>query len=613
MIKKFEKICSIIFVVIALACFDTAAMEMSGKKISAYLAKCRALEKSHPKGCWDSAVAKSLIDLYDQLSNNNARAIANHKFKYLFWIDIDKAKQRIKDENLKEATLKNFSELCAQIAKKGNIKQLLASGNIAMLEDLLRSCRNLGSGAERIFQDTFGASVYEARRLMAQSGEESEEEPEEPKRPAQPQREEVEEPEAENDYIIFEYQKPVGGEPNLVITPNNNLQQAPSDQAETKKANTSSINKSKQTSKTNQLYRQPVKEQSACGMTAGPRTQENEYCWTNISRRLPPNCQVKQKKKRGMRHMWIGCLDNVKSAAIALESVRHVWVLVHGTWGHQTPSFFDENHDNFQEIQATIREQAHERENALLLSFRWTGENSVEAREKGARRLKQCLARMQLLKWATLLTIVAHSHGCNLSSNFSQLLDKDTELIRTLLYFACPRRPEAKFQPESYDNLVYFWGVDDLIASLGSIDWSNITSNLKSSWVFHVSNQAIDVAAAGLAALGLTNTSKGVKALGTVQLGNALYIIYAVATKRAITPDFNVPQGVNAQGTSIMIGTKVQINGRDILKPVNIHSYIVNALCNLRAIFRTFGLNNTPQNGRWNLEMNSDGSQFDLH
>lgn len=442
-------------------------------------------------------------------------------------------------------------------------------------------------------------------------------------------------------YVVFVYEGETDEEPALEFTPDRSFQEqelgAPEKDTVQEPDETSVFNRANSQEALQELNKiagsnqtnfdkdtlpsgQPNRGQSnipaGAGMTSGKKIPEHNYNWHDISDEIPVTCLATPAMQLGIRKMWLGCRDSIEPHAVEPSTVPFVWILVHGTWGHRTPSFFDETNKNFKEIRACIKQRVRGK-NALLLSYRWSGENTVRARKKGARQLMECLAHMELLRQDIPLAIVAHSHGCNLSSRFSRLLEKKgSASIATLLYFACPRRPEQRFQPQGFDNLVYFWGPGDLIASLGSISWDKVTANLKSSWIFRVSDQAIYITAGGLDALGYKEAGSVVKVLGKLQIGKAMYCVYQVITQRAVSPDFSEDDALET-GNNIRIGTKVDVKSKfDILKPVNIHSDIVNSLGHLRVIFKKFHLfydsADRPESGKWSITMNKDASGFTI-
>lgn len=94
-------------------------------------------------------------------------------------------------------------------------------------------------------------------------------------------------------------------------------------------------------------------------------------------------------------------------------SHKNVWIVIHGTfaknasWYQKGGSFFETLK---QQLPATIQ----------LQSFTWSGKNSDKAREKAAESLVKEITKNNHPE--DVITIVGHSHGCNVALRAAQLL-----------------------------------------------------------------------------------------------------------------------------------------------------------------------------------------------
>lgn len=165
-----------------------------------------------------------------------------------------------------------------------------------------------------------------------------------------------------------------------------------------------------------------------------------------------------------------------------------IWIVIHGTWGSETPDFFKEElakddkepyvHQNFRHIKYNASSYSTMKEKCLnLLSFLWTGENNHEARLDGA------VSLYNFLQWLELgqglkpeINIISHSHGCNVANILSNLVSPERP-IHMLIHFGCPVRQlndcstviknKIKLYNAKNAEIVLLFKSDDWVASLG--------------------------------------------------------------------------------------------------------------------------------------------------
>ncbi len=154
-----------------------------------------------------------------------------------------------------------------------------------------------------------------------------------------------------------------------------------------------------------------------------------------------------------------------------------IWILVHGTWGTETPSFFDDNNpynQNYRHIKRTATWYATKKKMPLdFYSFKWSGDCNDQARKEAAEVLALFLKEKETLD--PLVVVLAHSHGCNVANILSQIVD-ETHPLHWLIYFACPIREEKWYAPTNYRQLLYFYSLSDRVAPLARMMGAEIKS-----------------------------------------------------------------------------------------------------------------------------------------
>lgn len=151
-------------------------------------------------------------------------------------------------------------------------------------------------------------------------------------------------------------------------------------------------------------------------------------------------------------------------------------ILTHGTWGKATPSFYHpktEENQNYRHLKRFVSWYAYANKKAVdLISFRWSGRLSDEARIASAQELNKYIKENYFSGRPLLL--VAHSHGCNVHNHFSQLTKNPIELM---VHFACPmRHDQPEYRPKNFKQLIYFHSGADIVEPLGRIPEQKLSS-----------------------------------------------------------------------------------------------------------------------------------------
>ena len=161
-------------------------------------------------------------------------------------------------------------------------------------------------------------------------------------------------------------------------------------------------------------------------------------------------------------------------------------VVVHGTGfaapgfatgGKVTKDFFDINSVGFRGILDFARNYAHEKQAPVeVVSYQWTGGNSVVERRKAALGLGQFLASR---RGYDLIT-VSHSHGGNVVNAASYITP---DPINMMIQIATPVREnnldadEQEYKPVNFSSLIQFWSSNDWVVPLGSMStWGDFWS-----------------------------------------------------------------------------------------------------------------------------------------
>jgi len=135
--------------------------------------------------------------------------------------------------------------------------------------------------------------------------------------------------------------------------------------------------------------------------------------------------------------------------------------------------------------------------NIELISVKWSGGNSTNARKEAALFIKHYIEQYFL---RDEIGVIAHSHGCNVANILTQIVAPQevagaiiTKPIDLLIYFSCPVRETPKrsifryiwapskvlsdflesrldcFTPHNYRKLIFLFASNDKIARLGAV------------------------------------------------------------------------------------------------------------------------------------------------
>lgn len=103
-------------------------------------------------------------------------------------------------------------------------------------------------------------------------------------------------------------------------------------------------------------------------------------------------------------------------SSMFLSHAESVFILVHGTWGADCTWYVAQG-DFFDSL-----EQVVSKKDSTVVSFRWSGGCSHEARVKAAQSLVKLI---QTYDTSVAIYIVAHSHGGNIAAIASHMLSQD--------------------------------------------------------------------------------------------------------------------------------------------------------------------------------------------
>src|SRR6266852_2690813 len=89
------------------------------------------------------------------------------------------------------------------------------------------------------------------------------------------------------------------------------------------------------------------------------------------------------------------------------EILSSILILIHGTWGADCDWYLPRG-DFFEALEQTVSEK-----NSVVVSFRWSGGCSHEARINAAHSLVKLIKTYSI---STAVFIIAHSHGGNVAT-----------------------------------------------------------------------------------------------------------------------------------------------------------------------------------------------------
>jgi hypothetical protein len=151
-----------------------------------------------------------------------------------------------------------------------------------------------------------------------------------------------------------------------------------------------------------------------------------------------------------------------------------VIVLVHGTFAQNVDDYHIQGTQLYESVRDFAKSYANDKKAAIeLVSLRWSGVNSSQARRNGGMALASLL--IQYYSNHEIITI-SHSHGCNLVNKASRQLGPWDVMIDRIIHFATPVRDATEaddFEPLNFKRLVQFYSTSDLIGALGALTEKN--------------------------------------------------------------------------------------------------------------------------------------------
>lgn len=156
----------------------------------------------------------------------------------------------------------------------------------------------------------------------------------------------------------------------------------------------------------------------------------------------------------------------------SVSNKKNLIILIHGTWSQGTPRFVSDQAPTFKAVLNYAELGAHVNKQPVdVVSFAWSSFNDHNDRMQGAQNLAQLLD--QITENYQTISVIGHSHGCNVINIASHKLKKAT--INTAIYFACPVRErvdtETLYRPTNKIETLYnFYSFVDKIQMIGSVD-----------------------------------------------------------------------------------------------------------------------------------------------
>ena len=148
-------------------------------------------------------------------------------------------------------------------------------------------------------------------------------------------------------------------------------------------------------------------------------------------------------------------------------------VLIHGTGASNAGWYRETDHEHFKGFLSFAEHETYTTNSAVdLISFGWTGNNTIEDRLTASETLVQCIK--QIADRYDSITLIGHSHGGNIAFAASNTLSVPLRLI----LFATPMRNtnaelderESIFTPgKNVTELYNIYSTGDALQALGSI------------------------------------------------------------------------------------------------------------------------------------------------
>ncbi len=136
-----------------------------------------------------------------------------------------------------------------------------------------------------------------------------------------------------------------------------------------------------------------------------------------------------------------------------------IYIVIHGTWADNS-NWSKPGGDFYCTLQKNIGTSDR------ITSFRWSGSNSAEARERAAIRLSHTIASYQR---ETKIIVIAHSHGANVAIRASQLLHNIKQSPTIEIIFALGAPVTSNYIP-NMNKIKYLYNLfsfEDMVQRVG--------------------------------------------------------------------------------------------------------------------------------------------------
>lgn len=153
------------------------------------------------------------------------------------------------------------------------------------------------------------------------------------------------------------------------------------------------------------------------------------------------------------------------------SEIHILFFIIHGTWGKESKSYFDDNDVNYKGIKKVAAWYANATQKELkLFSYFWTGKWQDFAKKNAAENLRKFIKHIDPDRIADIV-LLGHSHGCSVASSLSRNSRFKKKPIKLLLYFAGPvRRVQKDYNPKNYEKLFYFYSDQDYVIQLARLN-----------------------------------------------------------------------------------------------------------------------------------------------
>jgi len=123
------------------------------------------------------------------------------------------------------------------------------------------------------------------------------------------------------------------------------------------------------------------------------------------------------------------------------SSERIVLMLVHGTFGQETPGYYDDDSQDFKNIKKFAKKLSlHHKRSVEIVSFKWSGAHGKRYQRWAARALSELINNhFSDHDGTTRIMTVGHCHGANVVNKATHLL-RDGIAIDTMVNLAAPIR-----------------------------------------------------------------------------------------------------------------------------------------------------------------------------